>query len=85
MPECQEQPDVLECELRTYAQHKDSLLAKSPGKFVLIKGDEVVGAYESEMDAIAQGYDRFGNVPFLVKRVVDVESPANFVNNHVGY
>jgi hypothetical protein len=31
------------------------------------------------MDAIADGYRRFGNVPFLVKQVVEVETPINFM------
>jgi hypothetical protein len=33
------------------------------------------------MDAIAAGYQQFGNVPFLVKQIVKIETPQNFVSN----
>jgi len=75
--------DILAEETRTFSKHKESLLANSKGKFVLIKGDEVVDTFESEVDAIAQGHKAYGNVPFLVKRIVTIETPANFVNNHI--
>ncbi len=44
----------------------------------------LVGAFESQADAINVGYQRFGNVPFLVKQVVPVEVPQNYVSNHLG-
>ena len=46
---------VLATELATYAAHKTELLAQSRGKYVLIHGDEVVGAFETEGDAITEG------------------------------
>jgi hypothetical protein len=39
------------------------------GEHVLIKGDEVVGFFESRDDALTAGYARFGVVPLLVKQV----------------
>ncbi len=76
-------PD-LDTELKTYEKHRDHLLATAEGKFVLIHNDEVVGAYDSKMDAIAQGYQQFGNVPFLVKQIVKIEMPQNFISNLLG-
>ncbi len=75
---------VLDVELNTYEQQRDHLLATAEGKFVLIVNDEVVGAYDSKMDAIAQGYQQFGNVPFLVKQILKIEVPQNFISNLLG-
>jgi len=75
---------MLETELNTYERHKHELLDESKGKFVLIHSDEIGGTYESQKDAISEGYRRFGNVPFLVKQVVEIEVPANFVSNLLG-
>lgn len=75
---------VLDTELKTYEQHRDQLLGTAEGKFVLIRNDQVIGVYDSKMDAIAQGYQKFGNVPFLVKQIVKVEAPQNFVSNLLG-
>ncbi|MBI2368245.1 MAG: hypothetical protein HYV01_24995 [Deltaproteobacteria bacterium] len=72
---------VLDAEIKTYEQQRDNLLGTSEGKFVLIRGSQVVGVFDSKMDAIAAGYQQFGNVPFLVKQVVKIETPQNFVSN----
>jgi hypothetical protein len=64
-------------ELETYEDAKEKLLAESKGKFVLIKGSEIIGVYTSQEDALAEGYKRFGNKEFLVKEVIEVE-PVNF-------
>jgi len=75
---------VLEEELQTYEAHKDELLSKAKDQFALIKGEEVVDVFETPMDAIRQGYERFGNVPFLVKQIVEIEVPQNFTSNLLG-
>jgi len=76
--------DALRKEMETFNAEKDRLLGTSEGKFVLIHGDEVVGVYESKNDAIAQGYQQFGNVPFLVKQILRIDPPEEFVSNLVG-
>ena len=75
---------VLEHELRTYEANREQLLGTSNGKYVLIKGDQIVGIFDSNLDAIRQGYEKFGNVPFLVKQVLEVETPQNFTSNLLG-
>jgi len=67
-------------ELATFEAHRDELLGSAANKYVLIKNDEIVGTYEAESDAIAQGYRQFGNVPFLVKQVLPTDRPLNFVS-----
>ena len=72
---------MLDQELETYGRHRERLLRDSEGKYVLIYRDDVITVFESKNDAIAEGYRRLGNVPFLVKEIVQVEIPARFVSN----
>ncbi len=75
---------ILEKELKTYEQYKETLLETAEGKFALIKGDEIIGVYDTDSDAIREGYKRLGNVPFLAKRIVRIELPLNFTSNLLG-
>ncbi len=75
---------VLSTELCTYEERRAALLREAEGKFVLIHGHDVARTYNEKMDAIAEGYRRFGNVPFLVKKVVQVEVPETFASNLLG-
>jgi hypothetical protein len=72
---------VLEKELAKYETIKPSLLGSAAGKYVLIRHDDVAGVFESFADAVREGYQRFGNVPFLVKQVAATETPANIISN----
>lgn len=75
---------LLDTELKTYSRQRDNLLGTAEGKFVLIRKDQVIGVYDSKIDAITQGYQQFGNVPFLVKQIVRIETPLNFMSNILG-
>ena len=74
-------PELLHPELKTFELHKSELIGSSKGKFALVKGDQIVDVFDAKMDAIRQGYERFGNAPFLVKQIVEVEVPQNFTSN----
>lgn len=76
--------ELLDTELETYERHRDELLGKSEAQYVLIHGEEIIGVFDSRKDAIEQGYERFGNVPFLVKQILKIETPENFVSNLLG-
>ena len=76
--------ELLATELKTYAEKLETLLGTHEGKFVIIRGEQVLGTYDSQLDAIAGGYRQLGNVPFLVKQVVKIETPLNFVSNLLG-
>jgi hypothetical protein len=73
--------ELLAEELKTYETHKAELVGQAPGKYVLVKDSRIVGIFDTEMDAVRQGYERFGNVPFLVKQIVEVEVPLEFTSN----
>ena len=68
---------VLEQELKTFEENRDNLLAESEGKFVLIHDGKVTAVYDSKGDALAEGFKRFGNVPFLVKHVLKLENAVS--------
>ena len=71
----------LEIELATFEKNRDRFVATSEGKYVLIHRREIVGFYESEWDAIDEGYRRFGNVPFLVKQITRLDLPIVLTSN----
>ena len=73
--------NVLGDELKTYEYHKANLLKSDRGKFVLIKENKIVGVYDTYDDAVKVGIDKFGNRPFLVKQILDVEPKENFTSN----
>ena len=71
---------TLEKELAAYEAAKPGLLPQELGRFVLIHEGQVVDTFAAESDAIRAGYRQFGNVPFLVKQITEVECPVNIVS-----
>jgi len=76
---------VLETELKTYEENREKLLAEAEGKYVLIHGEDVLGVYESQMDAISAGYENLGEVPFLTKQILRVDEPIEFHPGLLGF
>lgn len=75
----QEKP--LTIELKTYEAKRKELIKEHNGKYILIKEKEIIGIYETQQDAIKIGIERFGNTPFLVKKIELIEQPQNFTSN----
>jgi len=63
--------DLFEKELATYEKNKELLLAKHRGKYVLIKGDQIFGVFDTQADAARVGYEKIGVKPFLIKKVLE--------------
>lgn len=61
--------DTLIEEYKFYSTIKSSLLKDSEGKYALIKGHELLGLFDTDMDAYQIGISKFGNVPFLIIRL----------------
>ena len=59
-------------ELVTYRDRLPELL-KNKGKYVLIKGSEVIGIYDSRDDALRESIERFRDAPALVMKIVKKE------------
>jgi hypothetical protein len=55
-------------ELAAYHRKLPELLGDA-GRFVLIKGDEVIGVFDSYQDAVTSGYERFELDLFFVKQI----------------
>jgi hypothetical protein len=72
---------ALEQELETYKKKLPELKVHE-GKFVLIKGDQVVDVFGTYEDAIKEGYSKFKLEPFLVKQIHAIEQ-VQFVSRFV--
>lgn len=58
----------LSVELAVYEANLPELLG-SEGKFVLISGEEIAGAFATYGEALDAGYEKYGLKPFLVKQI----------------
>jgi hypothetical protein len=58
--------------LVTYRDQLKELL-RDKGKYVLIKGDEVIGIYDEKNEALREAVARFQDQPVLVKRIAAKE------------
>jgi len=58
-------------EYQYFLSVKPELLKQSKGKFALVKGDRLVGTFDTDADAYKAGLREFGNTPFLIVQVLD--------------
>ncbi|HEX4519227.1 MAG TPA: hypothetical protein VH063_06560 [Gaiellaceae bacterium] len=75
--------DLFVQEIETYDKNLDAFLGEGNEQrrgWVLIKDHDIVGIYDTERDAIAEGYRHFGNVAFFVKQVTPTIEPANYLS-----
>jgi hypothetical protein len=64
--------DAMIDEMVTYRDHLDELL-RDKGKYVVIKGREIIGIYADEREAMIEAATRFGGEPAMVKQIVAKE------------
>ena len=60
---------ALEPELKFFAENKTKLTKAHFGKFVLVKGSELIGVFDNAETALAEGAKRFGTDSFLVRQL----------------
>ncbi len=58
----------LEKEFQYYLDHQDELVEKYNGKFVVIKDCKVIGAFDTEMEAIKKTTENHELGSFLVQK-----------------
>ena len=58
---------LLTDEIAYYDAHKKQLMHEHRERYLLIKGSDLIGSYESEDEAVADGIRRFSSEPFLVR------------------
>lgn len=63
----------LERELAVYNEHLMDLLPANEGKYFVVKAEDVLGVFDSLDQALAAGYEKYGDVDFLVKQIHAVE------------
>lgn len=66
---------ALDAELKVFDNSRDEWLKHHANKFVLIRGSEVAGFFDSAETAFVEGIERWGNVSFLIKKVAQNEPP----------
>jgi hypothetical protein len=70
--------EVLREELEFFEINRAKWLEEYRGKFALVKGKRLVGTFDTAENAYIEGIQQFGNVPFLIKQVVERDPVASF-------
>ncbi len=64
---------MLEREINYYNEHLPEWLDRFAGRVILIKGNEMIGTFDTDQDALAEGARLFGRESFLVRRVQETQ------------
>jgi len=70
--------EILAEERGFYQENRAALLQQHQGKFVLIKGRQLLGVFDSPEVAYGEGLKLLGNVPMLVIQVLPEQPVARF-------
>ncbi len=60
--------EALDREFDYYLTHQKELVEKYNGKFIVIRDQQVIGAYDSELDAIQTTAEQYEMGTFLVQK-----------------
>lgn len=69
---------ALEKEFNYYLEHQEELVKKYNGKFIVIKNSDVIGVFESELEAVEKTAEKHELGTFLVQRC----APGNEYYTH---
>ena len=61
--------DALAQELNAFERRREELEKNYPGKFVVFKGSDFVGAWDTLDAAAAEAVRQFGRGPYLIRQV----------------
>ncbi len=67
----------LQKEYAYYRQIKSDLIKQNRGKFALIKGEKLIGTFDTDSDAYGAGLLQFGNTAFLIVRILDDDEKSS--------
>lgn len=69
----------LDVEIATYDRLRVELEEHHLGKWVVIRGDELIGTFDNLENAASEAVRRFGRGPYLIRQVgaPDVRLPAS--------
>ena len=68
---------LLEVEREFYAAHEADWASAHPGRFVVVKGEHLLGAFDSMEQALAAGAASFGADSFLVRKLGEKQEEVN--------
>ena len=68
---------LLEQERTFYAAHEAEWMNAHPGRFVVVKGERLLGAFDSMEEALAAGAAAFGLQSFLIRRLGEKQAEVN--------
>lgn len=76
---------ALEREFDYYVKHQEEIVEKYRDKFVVIVGESVVGAFDTQMEAFADASKKFEAGTFMIHRALPGEDnyTQTFVSNVV--
>ena len=66
---------AIDREWETFQANLPALLEKEAGRYVLIHDDQVASVWDTQAEALEEGYRRFNLESFLVQHVVADEKP----------
>jgi uncharacterized protein (DUF433 family) len=66
---------VLDREWDTYQANLPELLHQHAGRYLLIRGNRIIGVWDTKDQALEEGYRRFLLGPFMVQHIVAEEKP----------
>ena len=61
---------MFEAELTYFIEHQDELVAKYPGKYLVIRGSELIDACDTPLEAYTVGAARFEPGTFMIQQAV---------------
>jgi hypothetical protein len=76
---------MLEPEFEFYKAHQDELTKKHLGKFIVIKGESVIGVYDSEMDAYLETEKSHKVGTFLIQHCLPLENLKQIFHSRVSF
>jgi hypothetical protein len=59
----------LASEIEAYEKRREELEKTYPGKFVVFKGEDLIGAWDTLDAAATEAVTRFGRGPYLIRQV----------------
>jgi hypothetical protein len=68
----------LEIEIKYFEQHKDQWLEHHENKYALVKGEELIGTFDTIETAYRVGVEKFKTEPFLIRRIQKEEPVQHF-------
>lgn len=76
---------TLQRELDYFKANQDELVAKAPGKFLVIKDQQVQGIYDSQSEAYADAKSKFELGTFLIQQALPGEGHTQTFYSRVGF